>query len=99
MDRAQKQKLVDSLHDVLSKTELVVVTQQVGMTVAEVTSLRRQMRDGGASFKVTKNRLARRALEGTKFARFFSANRNRRTAGGKRLLCLACDGCSKRFCR
>jgi large subunit ribosomal protein L10 len=69
VDRAQKQKLVDSLHDVLSKTELVVVTQQVGMTVAEVTNLRRQMRDGGASFKVTKNRLARRALEGTKFAR------------------------------
>ncbi len=45
MDRAQKQKLVDSLHDVLSKTELVVVTQQVGMTVAEVTNLRRQMRE------------------------------------------------------
>ncbi|MBI3592054.1 MAG: 50S ribosomal protein L10, partial [Nitrospirae bacterium] len=45
-----------------------VVTQQVGMTVAEVTTLRRQMREAGAGFKVTKNRLARRALEGTKFA-------------------------------
>ena len=69
MDRSQKKKLVDSLHDVLSKTELVVVTQQSGMTVAEVTTLRRQMREAGASFKVTKNRLARRALEGTKFAK------------------------------
>jgi large subunit ribosomal protein L10 len=67
VDRAQKQKLVDSLHDVLSKTELVVVTQQVGMTVAEVTTLRRQMREAGAGFKVTKNRLARLALHGTKF--------------------------------
>jgi large subunit ribosomal protein L10 len=68
VDRLQKQKLVDSLHDTLKQTELVVVTQQVGMTVAEVTVLRRQMRAAGASFKVTKNRLARRALEGTKFA-------------------------------
>jgi large subunit ribosomal protein L10 len=68
VDRSQKKKLVDSLHDVLSKTELVVVTQQSGMTVAEVTTLRRQMRAAGANFKVTKNRLARRALEGTKFA-------------------------------
>ena len=69
MDRSQKKKLVDSLHDVLSKTELVVITQQFGMTVAEVTTLRRQMREAGANFKVTKNRLARRALEGTKFAK------------------------------
>jgi len=68
VDRAQKQKLVDSLHHMLEQTELVVVTQQAGMTVAEVTNLRRQMRAAGASFKVTKNRLARRALEGTKFA-------------------------------
>jgi len=69
VDRSQKQKLVDSLHDMLAKTELVVITQQVGMTVAEVTTLRRQMREAGAGFKVTKNRLARRALEGTKFAK------------------------------
>jgi large subunit ribosomal protein L10 len=68
VDRAQKQKLVDSLHGTLMQTELAVVTQQVGMTVAEVTTLRRQMREAGAGFKVTKNRLARRALEGTKFA-------------------------------
>ena len=39
------------------------------MTVAEVTELRRQMRAAGASFKVTKNRLARLALAGTKFER------------------------------
>jgi large subunit ribosomal protein L10 len=68
VDRAQKQKVVDSLHGTLMQTELVVVTKQVGMTVAEVTTLRRQMREAGAGFKVTKNRLARRALEGTKFA-------------------------------
>jgi large subunit ribosomal protein L10 len=46
----------------------MVVTNQSGLTVAESSDLRRQMRDAGASFKVTKNRLARLALDGTKFA-------------------------------
>src|SRR3546814_15880310 len=37
------------------------------MTVAEVSDLRRKMLAAGASYKVTKNRLTRLALEGTKF--------------------------------
>ena len=69
MDRSQKQKLVTSLQQALSETACVVITHQTGMTVQEVTDLRRQMRAAGASFKVTKNRLARRALAGTKFER------------------------------
>ena len=67
MDRAQKEKLVTSLQHALSDTACVVITHQTGMTVEEVTDLRRQMRAAGASFKVTKNRLARRAFAGTKF--------------------------------
>ncbi len=67
MDRSEKQQLVTSLHETLKKAELVVITQQSGLTVAEVTNLRRQMRQAGAGFKVTKNRLACLALEGTKF--------------------------------
>ena len=67
MDRAQKKKLVDDLQGALSDTVCLVITHQSGLTVAEVTGLRRQMRDAGASFKVTKNRLARLALQGTKF--------------------------------
>ena len=68
MDRDHKKKLVDSLHDALAgDTAVVVVTHQTGMTVGEVTELRRQMRAAGANFRVTKNRLAQRALAGTKF--------------------------------
>jgi len=68
VDRDHKKKLVDSLHDALAAdTSLVVVTHQTGMTVGEVTELRRQMRAAGANFRVTKNRLAQRALAGTKF--------------------------------
>lgn len=67
MDRSQKEELVASLHQTFAETNLVIVTQQSGMTVAEVSDLRRKMRDAGASYKVTKNRLTRLALEGTKF--------------------------------
>ena len=67
MDRTQKQELVETLHRSLSGATAVVVTRQTGLTVAEVTELRRQMRAAGASFKVTKNRLARLALKGTRF--------------------------------
>jgi large subunit ribosomal protein L10 len=67
LDRTQKQELVETLHRSLSGAAAVVVTRQSGMTVAEVTDLRRQMRAAGASFKVTKNRLARLALKGTRF--------------------------------
>ena len=68
MDRAQKQRTVESLRQALAQTVCVVVTHQTGLSVAEATQLRQQVRNAGASFKVTKNRLAKRALEGTDFA-------------------------------
>jgi len=67
VDRTAKKQLVESLNAMFAENELVVVTHQAGLTVAEVTDLRRKMRDAGASYKVTKNRLAKIALAGTKF--------------------------------
>ena len=67
MDRAQKQLLTASLHEDLSDTVCVVITHQTGLTVDEATQLRREMRSAGARYRVTKNRLVRRALEGTQF--------------------------------
>ena len=67
MDRVQKQELVTSLNAIFGSVNLIVVTRPLGLTVAESTDLRVQMRDLGASFKVTKNRLTRLALKGTKF--------------------------------
>lgn len=67
MDRAQKQELVTALNKTFADSSVVVVTTQSGLTVAEITDLRRQMRAAGAGFKVAKNRLARRALDGTPF--------------------------------
>jgi large subunit ribosomal protein L10 len=65
MDRAQKQELVKELHGVFDNAGVVVVTHYSGLNVAEITRLRNELRDTGASFKVTKNRLTKLALEGT----------------------------------
>jgi len=67
VNREEKAQQIDALNQTLAATTLVVVTRQSGLTVAEVSDLRRKMRAGGASYKVTKNRLARLALKGTKF--------------------------------
>ena len=69
MDRTEKREFVASLADVFAQTSMVVVTQNKGMTVAEVTLLRTKMRAAGATFKVAKNRLAVLALDGTTIQR------------------------------
>ena len=67
MDRTEKHAFVAELAAVFAETSMVVVTQNKGLTVADVTKLRRQMREAGATYKVAKNRLATLALDGTRF--------------------------------
>ncbi len=68
MDRAQKREQVAELKQTFSETSVVVVTRNLGLTVAQSTALRNRMRDAGARYKVTKNTLALIALEGTAYA-------------------------------
>lgn len=65
MERAQKREVVTALHDVFAKTGVVVVAHYAGLTVAQMTKLRSEMRSAGGRVKVAKNRLAKLALEGT----------------------------------
>ncbi len=67
MDRVEKQEAVAALRGTFEESAIVVVTHYSGLTVAELGVLRSQMREVGASFKVTKNRLTRLALEGTSY--------------------------------
>jgi large subunit ribosomal protein L10 len=67
VDRTEKEELVSSMRSLFQEAESVVVTHYSGMTVAQMTDLRGRMRVAGANFKVTKNRLTRLALEGTRF--------------------------------
>jgi large subunit ribosomal protein L10 len=68
VDRAEKSAAVASRGEVFKTTKVVVVAHYSGLTVAQMQSLRRQMRQAGASVKVAKNRLAKIALEGSDVA-------------------------------
>jgi large subunit ribosomal protein L10 len=65
VERAEKRDVVTALHDVFAKTGVVVVAHYAGLTVAQMTRLRSDMRSAGGQVKVAKNRLVKLALEGT----------------------------------
>ena len=67
MNRSEKAEAIGELNQIFKDANLMVVTRQSGLTVQEVTDLRRKVRAAGASYKVAKNRLTLRALEGTAF--------------------------------
>ena len=65
MDRAQKQESIETLKGVFADAGAVVVTHNLGLTVAEMTDLRGRLRKEGAQLKVVKNTLAQKALDGS----------------------------------
>ncbi|HBO49447.1 MAG TPA: 50S ribosomal protein L10 [Alphaproteobacteria bacterium] len=67
MNREEKTELLNMLHEVFSNAESVVITEYLGLTVAEADELRNKVRNAGASLRVTKNRIARLAVKDTKF--------------------------------
>lgn len=67
MDRTEKQELVAQFRSLFEDSGAVVVAHYSGMTVVQLEALRKRMREAGANFKVSKNRLTRLALEGTDF--------------------------------
>ena len=67
MDRTQKAEAVSALNATLGEVGVVVVTRNLGLSVAQSTDLRQKMRDAGAAYKVTKNRLAKIALKYTDY--------------------------------
>lgn len=68
MDRAEKKELVATLSEVFKTSKVVVVAHYSGLTVAQMSTLRRQMKQAGAAVKVAKNRLAKIALDGSDVA-------------------------------
>jgi large subunit ribosomal protein L10 len=68
LDRTAKSELVATLGEVFKTTKVVVVAHYSGLTVAQMQTLRRQMKQAGANVRVAKNRLAKIALEGSEVA-------------------------------
>ena len=64
MDRAQKAESIETLRGVFADAGAVIVTHNTGLSVAEISDLRGRLRKEGAAYKVVKNRLARKALNG-----------------------------------
>ena len=67
MNKEEKKELVSKLHEEFLKAESVIVTHYSGLDAAETAELRKKTREAGVRFFVTKNRLAKRALTGTKY--------------------------------
>ena len=65
MDRAAKQESITELSGVFKASNVVVVAHYSGLTVAQMQTLRKQMKVAGAQVKVAKNRLAKIALKDT----------------------------------
>lgn len=68
MDRSSKQAAIDDLRTELEQQYAVVVFRPLGLTVAEDRSLRQKVIAANASMRVIKNTLAKRAVDGTRFA-------------------------------
>lgn len=67
VDRAQKQEMITHLNGIFTDAGVVVVSHYTGMTVSEMSDLRRRMGGVNANVKVIKNRLAKLSLEGTPY--------------------------------
>jgi large subunit ribosomal protein L10 len=67
MDRSQKADSVAQLNAVFNEVGVVVVTRNLGLSVAQSTALRGKVREAGATYKVAKNRLAKLAIKDTSY--------------------------------
>lgn len=67
MNRAQKKALIEQTNAKFKDAGIALVVHNKGLTVAEMTALRIKMREAGAEFKVTKNRLAKLATKDTQY--------------------------------
>ena len=62
-----KQTIIDEITDVAKNSASFILFDYRGLTAEEVTELRRNLRDNGAQYKVWKNTLTKRAMDGLNF--------------------------------
>ena len=66
MNKEQKQNYIKEMTAQFNNSEAVLVTHYQGLTVKQLDSLRKQMREHGIKFQITKNRITKLALKDTK---------------------------------
>ena len=67
MNKDKKKTYIEEMKNFFKKTNSVFVTHYQGLTVKQIDKLREEMRKHGILFKITKNRITKLALEGSKF--------------------------------
>lgn len=67
LNLSQKQEVVAELADVASKAHSLVAAEYAGITVGQLTAMRKKARETGVYLRVVKNTLASRAVQGTEF--------------------------------
>jgi large subunit ribosomal protein L10 len=67
MQRAEKQDFVKNFNTALKEKEFLLVAHYKGLTVSEISSLRKKVKSSNSIFKVAKNTLAKRAIKDTNF--------------------------------
>ena len=67
MNRNKKKTYIEEMKSFFSKTSSIFITHYQGLTVKEIDELRAEMRKHGILFKITKNRITKLALEGSKY--------------------------------
>ena len=67
MHKDKKKTYIEEMKNFFKKTSSILVTHYQGLTVKQIDKLREEMRKHGILFKITKNRMTKLALEGSKF--------------------------------
>ena len=67
MNKEKKKNYIEEMKNFFAKKSSVFVTHYQGLTVKQIDKLREEMRRHGILFKITKNRITKLALEGSKF--------------------------------
>ena len=67
MHKVKKKNYIEEMKSFFNKTSSVLITHYQGLTVKQIDELRSEMRKHGVLFKITKNRITKLALEGSKF--------------------------------
>ena len=67
MNKDKKKNYIEEMKNFFNKTSSIFVTHYQGLTVKEIDELRTEMRKHGILFKITKNRITKLALAGSKF--------------------------------
>tara|TARA_Y100000590_G_scaffold466123_1_gene640487 strand:- start:933 stop:1445 length:513 start_codon:yes stop_codon:yes gene_type:complete len=67
MHKDKKKSYIEEMKGIFKKTNSIFITHYQGLTVKQIDNLRREMRNHGVLFKITKNKITKLALEGSKF--------------------------------